>query len=128
MAERQATPREAFSRLPACCQRLLSLLIDESPMPDTKPASLSGQPSMTTQEATSPASGTEYSHAGRPVRAPEAGTGSVLPKKAAFTAVPSHITNTIRSIRTDSDTGQSEAGGVHIVLICAQPGRESIIG
>jgi hypothetical protein len=38
MAERQATLREAFSRLPACCQRLLTLLIDEPPMPDTKPA------------------------------------------------------------------------------------------
>jgi hypothetical protein len=63
MTEREATPREAFSRLPACCQRLLTLLIDESPMPDTKPAAPSGQPSMITQEATSPASGTEYSHA-----------------------------------------------------------------
>jgi RNA polymerase sigma factor (sigma-70 family) len=36
MAERHAVLREAFSRLPPCCQRLLTLLIDEPSMPDTE--------------------------------------------------------------------------------------------
>ena len=36
MAERHASLREAFSRLSPCCQRLLTLLIDEPPMPDTE--------------------------------------------------------------------------------------------
>ena len=35
-AESHATLREAFSRLSPCCQRLLTLLIDEPPMPDTE--------------------------------------------------------------------------------------------
>jgi RNA polymerase sigma factor (sigma-70 family) len=34
-AERHAALREAFSRLPPCCQRLLTLLLDEPPVPDT---------------------------------------------------------------------------------------------
>jgi RNA polymerase sigma factor (sigma-70 family) len=33
-ADRHATLREAFSRLSPCCQRLLTLLIDEPPLPD----------------------------------------------------------------------------------------------
>ena len=51
MAERHASLREAFSRLSPCCQRLLTLLIDEPPMPDTEisarlgvPAAASGRP------------------------------------------------------------------------------------
>jgi DNA-directed RNA polymerase specialized sigma24 family protein len=36
MAERHARLREAFSRLSPCCQRLLTLLIDEPPMPDAE--------------------------------------------------------------------------------------------
>jgi len=36
MAERHASLREAFSRLSPCCQRLLTLLIDEPAMPPTE--------------------------------------------------------------------------------------------
>jgi DNA-directed RNA polymerase specialized sigma24 family protein len=44
MAERHATLREAFSRLSPCCQRLLTLLIDESPIPDAEISARLGIP------------------------------------------------------------------------------------
>jgi RNA polymerase sigma factor (sigma-70 family) len=44
MAERHARLREAFSRLSPCCQRLLTLLIDEPPMPDTEISARLGIP------------------------------------------------------------------------------------
>ena len=44
MAERHASLREAFSRLSPCCQRLLTLLIDEPPMPDTEIGARLGVP------------------------------------------------------------------------------------
>jgi RNA polymerase sigma factor (sigma-70 family) len=44
IADRHAMLREAFSRLPACCQRLLTLLIDEPPMPDTEISARLGIP------------------------------------------------------------------------------------
>jgi RNA polymerase sigma factor (sigma-70 family) len=43
-AEGHAALREAFSRLPHCCQRLLTLLIDEPPMPDTEISARLGIP------------------------------------------------------------------------------------
>ena len=44
MAERHAVLREAFSRLSPCCQRLLTLLIDEPSMPDTEISARLGIP------------------------------------------------------------------------------------
>ena len=44
MAERHAVLREAFGRLPPCCQRLLPLLIDEPSMPDTEISARLGTP------------------------------------------------------------------------------------
>jgi RNA polymerase sigma factor (sigma-70 family) len=44
MAERHALLREAFSRLSPCCQRLLALLTDEPPMPDTEISARLGVP------------------------------------------------------------------------------------
>jgi RNA polymerase sigma factor (sigma-70 family) len=44
MAERHAALREAFSRLSPCCQRLLTLLIDESPIPDAEISARLGIP------------------------------------------------------------------------------------
>ena len=44
MAERHAALREAFSRLSPCCQRLLTLLIDEPSMPDTEISARLGIP------------------------------------------------------------------------------------
>jgi RNA polymerase sigma factor (sigma-70 family) len=44
IAERHATLREAFSRLPPGCQRLLTLLIDEPPVPDTEISARLGIP------------------------------------------------------------------------------------
>jgi RNA polymerase sigma factor (sigma-70 family) len=44
MAERHASLREAFSRLSPCCQRLLTLLIDEPPVPDTEISARLGVP------------------------------------------------------------------------------------
>jgi RNA polymerase sigma factor (sigma-70 family) len=44
MAERHATLREAFSRLSPCCQQLLTLLIDEPPLPDTEISARLGIP------------------------------------------------------------------------------------
>ena len=44
LAERHATLREAFSRLSPCCQRLLTLLIDESPIPDAEISARLGIP------------------------------------------------------------------------------------
>jgi RNA polymerase sigma factor (sigma-70 family) len=44
MAERHASLREAFSRLSPCCQRLLTLLVDEPPMPDTEISARLGVP------------------------------------------------------------------------------------
>lgn len=44
MAERHASLREAFSRLSPCCQRLLTLLTDEPPMPDTEISARLGVP------------------------------------------------------------------------------------
>ena len=44
MAERHASLREAFSRLSPCCQRLLTLLIDEPPMPDMEISARLGVP------------------------------------------------------------------------------------
>ena len=35
-AERYAAVREAFMELPACCQRLITLLIEEPPVPYTE--------------------------------------------------------------------------------------------
>jgi RNA polymerase sigma factor (sigma-70 family) len=43
-AERHASLREAFSRLSPCCQRLLTLLIDEPPMSDTEISARLGVP------------------------------------------------------------------------------------
>jgi DNA-directed RNA polymerase specialized sigma24 family protein len=43
-AERHAALREAFSRLSPCCQRLLTLLIDEPSMPDTEISARLGIP------------------------------------------------------------------------------------
>ena len=43
-AERHAALREAFSRLPACCQRLITLLTDEPPMPDAEISARLGIP------------------------------------------------------------------------------------
>jgi RNA polymerase sigma factor (sigma-70 family) len=42
--ERHARLREAFSRLSPCCQRLLTLLIDEPPMPDAEISARLGIP------------------------------------------------------------------------------------
>jgi len=44
VAERHAALREAFSRLSPCCQRLLTLLIDEPSMPDTEISARLGIP------------------------------------------------------------------------------------
>ena len=44
LAERHAALREAFSRLSPCCQRLLTLLIDEPSMPDTEISARLGIP------------------------------------------------------------------------------------
>jgi RNA polymerase sigma factor (sigma-70 family) len=43
-AERHAALREAFGRLSPCCQRLLTLLIDEPSMPDTEISARMGIP------------------------------------------------------------------------------------
>ena len=43
-AERHAALREAFNRLPPCCQPLLTLLLDEPPMPDTEISARLGIP------------------------------------------------------------------------------------
>jgi RNA polymerase sigma factor (sigma-70 family) len=44
MADRHATLREAFSRLCPCCQRLLTLLIDEPLLPDAELSARLGIP------------------------------------------------------------------------------------
>ena len=44
IAERHARLREAFGRLSPCCQRLLTLLIDESPIPDAEISARLGIP------------------------------------------------------------------------------------
>jgi DNA-directed RNA polymerase specialized sigma24 family protein len=44
MAERHASLRQAFGRLSSCCQRLLTLLIDEPPMSDTEISARLGVP------------------------------------------------------------------------------------
>jgi RNA polymerase sigma factor (sigma-70 family) len=44
IAECHATLREAFSRLSPCCQRLLTLLIDEPSLPDTEVSTRLGIP------------------------------------------------------------------------------------
>jgi DNA-directed RNA polymerase specialized sigma24 family protein len=44
VAERHAALRAAFSRLSPCCQRLLTLLIDEPSMPDTEISARLGIP------------------------------------------------------------------------------------
>ena len=44
VAERHAALREAFSRLSPCCQRLLTLLIDEPPVPDPEISARLGIP------------------------------------------------------------------------------------
>jgi DNA-directed RNA polymerase specialized sigma24 family protein len=44
VAERHTALREAFSRLPPDCQRLLTLLIDDPPMPDAEISARLGIP------------------------------------------------------------------------------------
>jgi RNA polymerase sigma factor (sigma-70 family) len=44
IADRHATLREAFSRLSPCCQQLLTLLIDEPPLPDAEISARLGIP------------------------------------------------------------------------------------
>jgi RNA polymerase sigma factor (sigma-70 family) len=44
MPERHAPLREAFGRLSPCCQRLLTLLIEEPPIPDTEISARLGIP------------------------------------------------------------------------------------
>jgi RNA polymerase sigma factor (sigma-70 family) len=50
-ADRHAALREAFSRLSPCCQRLLTLLIDEPSMPDTEISARLGIPVSSTGPA-----------------------------------------------------------------------------
>jgi DNA-directed RNA polymerase specialized sigma24 family protein len=50
-AERHAALREAFSRLSPCCQRLLTLLIDEPSMPHTEISARLGIPVISTGPA-----------------------------------------------------------------------------
>jgi DNA-directed RNA polymerase specialized sigma24 family protein len=44
LAERQATPREAFIGLPPCCQQLIALLAADPPLPDAQISAKLGIP------------------------------------------------------------------------------------